>query len=101
MSFGFPAYYQQKSSCLQTREKAFAEIKAVAASLGWRLTSETEDTLGFRVGINFWSWGENIKVAFHGKEVSVRSECRIYQCFDWGKNRANCQKIIQALTEMS
>jgi len=98
MSFGFPAYHQQKLFSSLTKEEVFLKIKAKALSLKWRLRSETEDALEFKVGLNFWSWGETVKIVFQKSEIFLRSECSIAQCFDWGKNKANCEKIAQALS---
>ena len=97
MSFGFPAYHQKEILHALDLEEAKRRAKRAAAALGWRFLKETDEDLIFHVGINWCSWGEEVRMGFGTQRVLLHSKCRwILQCFDWGKNRRNCEEIAKA-----
>ena len=77
-------------------EEAKGRGRHAANILAWRLVKEEDEDLVFRVGINWRSWGEKVKMSFRPGRVLLHSECRWIQCFDWGKNRWNCEEIAKA-----
>jgi|SRR5882724_9160989 len=96
MSFGFPAYHRQEVPHALNVEEAKSRAKRDADSLGWRLVQEADKELVFRVGINWRSWGEEVNMSFRPRTVLLHSKCRWFsQCFDWGKNRRNCEQIAK------
>ena len=97
MSFGFPAYHEQEVLHARDLEEARSRAKRAANTLRWQFVREADEDLVFRVGINWRSWGEEVKIIFRPGRVLLHSKCRWFsQCFDWGKNRRNCQDIAKA-----
>jgi len=78
-------------------EEAKSRAKSAANALSWRFLKEVDEDLVFRVGINWRSWGEEVKMNFRPRSVLLHSKGRwISQCFDWGKNHWNCAEIAKA-----
>src|SRR5258708_1935959 len=96
MSFGFPAYHRQEVAHSLDLEEAKSRAKHAANTLRWRFLKEEDEDLVFRVGINWRSWGEKVRMSFRPGRVLLHSECLRIQCFDWGKNRRNCKEIAEA-----
>jgi hypothetical protein len=53
------------------------------------------------VGVNFWSWGEQVSVEIDREgTVQIESRCRLpTQCLDWGKNQRNVDAFLKLVEE--
>ena len=64
--------------------------------------TESNDAQGWiraRTRISFRSWGENITITVQmSGKTEIVSQCRVpTTIFDWGKNRANVNKLLSKL----
>ena len=52
-------------------------------------------------GMNLWSWGENLTIYVDAAgNVDVQSQCSFpLQLIDWGKNRRNCNRLLDAVEQ--
>jgi len=76
----------------------------LAAGLSWVVGGN-----GFiqgKVSAGMRSWGENVQATIgygpRGAVVTLRSECALpTQVIDWGKNRQNVERIVEALRPLA
>src|SRR5262245_32506076 len=102
MAFGFPAYHEETirlprpltqqllvDACAMARFAVMGPAKEGPLGLEWRLSSD----------MSLASWGEKIVVIATGPDTAfVRSQCALpTQCIDWGRNRKNVRRLIEAL----
>jgi hypothetical protein len=101
MSFGFPAYHEEYFRPRQLPDGDM--MYAVAGALGWSFSVEQIGPVGWRwrlgTSLSFWSWGEVVIVEPQpDNALRVRSNCALFtQCFDWGHNRRNVQRLAEML----
>jgi hypothetical protein len=79
-------------------------LEAVARTfhqLGWIAFGDgTGRRFVAEVGVNFWSWGEEVRIEIDGDTIEIESHCRLVtQCFDWGKNQQNVATFLAMLDE--
>jgi len=97
MALGFPAYHTRRIPT------AFADprvaVRRALGSLGWTIRSECSDAILAATSVNLSSWGERIHIQFGSSgELVMTSKCSLpTQCIDWGKNKRNVRRFIEAL----
>jgi hypothetical protein len=100
MAFGFPASHSESYS-VDTEDTLDmrALVRASIESLGWEMGGEGPDYILASVSWSARSWGEKISVRFlSDNSISVTSKCVWpIQCFDWGSNQDNTEKLIAAV----
>ncbi len=98
MSFGFPASYETIMSEIPAGTDIPRSLGSALARIGWKPTPITN---GFRAStsLSMGSLGEKIIVdILPNKTLRIRSKSAFFlQCFDFGKNQRNVQKLIQEL----
>jgi hypothetical protein len=101
MAFGFPASYTYCVSTEGVNVPLQKVVKRAIDSLDWTIDSMSEGIITASVGFNIWSYGERIVVDyFAGDRVSVTSSCiRFTQFFDWGKNKQNVNRLLEAMRQ--
>lgn len=102
MAFGFPAYHtEQVSPGARSAADLRAAVKAALSALSWAIQSESSARIEASASINLQSWGEKILIDFLPTGgLTVTSKCVLpTQCFDWGKNRGNIEKLLAALDQ--
>lgn len=93
-----PAQHHQEITWPHPAPTAAARVKEAAAPLRWHLLTECDTALVFRVGASCASWGEVVTIALVAGGMRLASTCRCpTQCFDWGKNRFNCEALTDRL----
>jgi hypothetical protein len=99
MTFGFPAYHAAAQRVDRPRRDVLRAARAALHDLGWRWMDSDRGVFMAAVGVNFWSCGEQVTVVVADDgEVLVRSQCNLpTQCFDWGKNRRNVNRFLDAI----
>ena len=98
MTFGFPAYHTAQMPSFTARDPHEAVRRAIAA-LGWTVRDDAPDLITATASVNLSSWGETVSVEFPpGGGLTITSRCSLpTQCFDWGKNKRNVRRLIEAL----
>ena len=94
------ASYEAGTSYKVPLDELRAAVVKAAERVGWGGLADTDRGFKFTIGINFWSWGENITIALDDAgTVTVKSVCSFpLQIFDWGKNRKNVQRFFACLS---
>jgi hypothetical protein len=102
MAFGFPAYAEDVIDVDLPRDELRRMVKRTLESLRWRYDPGAKNSLVAKVGVNFWSWGERVRIKLGPDgEVFVRSQCALVtQCIDWGKNQRNVDQFLDRLEEV-
>jgi len=92
-SIGFPASGTEVfDACLQAVPQC--KFRLVASNPVWR-------TIDARARMGFRSWGETIAITVSADgRVDIRSSCRGIQIADWGKNKANVDRLFSALAAL-
>lgn len=99
MPLGFPAYHTETRK-LNLHWQQVAQLTARALqTLEWSYTQSAPNTFDAKVRLGLLSWGEQIRVTIYNDgTLTVRSECALpTQCFDWGKNSRNVQKLFEQI----
>lgn len=94
--FGFPAQYSEQVDLNVPRLTAREAIEYTLDRLGWSYFRSDTDTFVVTIGFNPSSWGEKmtISLANPGK-LKILSKSRVFQFFDWGKNRKNVTDFLR------
>ena len=76
----------------------------LAAGLSW--VAGGNGFMQGKVSAGMRSWGENVQATIgygpRGAVVTLRSECALpTQVIDWGKNRQNVERIVEALRPLA
>lgn len=77
-------------------------IDAALHDIGVRRTYWTHDgRVTGSVPMSLWSWGEQITVTIEPDGyVEIESKCAFpLQLIDWGRNRRNCTRFLDALED--
>lgn len=101
MAFGFSPKHIQHFDFENIDKEHFLVLAIEAAlKLNWSVgfTSET----GFIAYTKFsWSsWSEEVTVKIDNSSAKIKSECTGTQLMDWGKNKKNVEKLIEAIEEV-
>jgi len=84
------------SSRIEAREA----IRVALMEQGWEIDHDEPDGIIARTKLSWRSWGEIIKIEFVDGGAKVSSECSLpTQAIDYGKNKINVQKLVDALTK--
>jgi len=99
MAFGFPAQHTEEFSAPASDFQFRARVAQQLNALGWPLYSQSFDRVELGTLAGMASWGENVTCEFISPDrMRVTSKCKMAtQCFDWGKNRKNVQKVRETL----
>jgi hypothetical protein len=82
------------SSRIEAREK----IRDALMEQGWEIERDDPDGMAARTKPSWRSWGEIIKIELDDGGAKVSSECSLpTQSIDYGKNKINVQKLVDAL----
>ena len=64
------------------------------------VTRDLPHSVVLKVSLNFWSWGEHVRLGVEERSIRISSECRFpFQVIDWGKNRKNVEAVRQRIHE--
>lgn len=98
MAAGFPAYHTERVQLDQQIDWRLI-IEAAARQVGWRVGPWNGDHLNTTTGASMSSWGENVTFDISPEGVlTVTSKCGMTtQFIDWGKNKRNVMKFLDAL----
>ena len=101
MALGFPANASESRRFSASPDAIGQAAVGVFQALGWQYTGSTPGLLLGKVGISAMSWGEKLSVAIAPDgTVTVNSAGAFpLQWLDWGKNRRNCLKFLDALAQ--
>src|SRR5262249_2621791 len=101
MAFGFPAYHCEQAAGPSDPSDSREAVYLALESLNWSIREELPRKITASTGVNVWSWGEKITITFvAGNSLVVRNECTLpTQCIDWGKNKSNVRKFLDAFRE--
>ena len=99
MSFGFPAYHTEHYHPRATDEGIGQVVRRALRNLSWPIREETSNHILASTSMNLRSWGERVRIDFlPDGSISVTSKCALVtQCFDWGKNRRNVERLLARL----
>jgi hypothetical protein len=101
MAFGFPAYAEAVERYDASGGELLDAVDQALEELGWDADYTGPSSLSARVGVNFLSWGERVSINVRDGKVRVRSECSLpTQCFDWGKNRQNVDRLLDCIDKV-
>ena len=69
--------------------------------LSGSLVPGEETKVQAKVPASFWSWGETVDIHIQeSQEVEMTSSCNLpFQFIDWGKNKANINKLFNHMDE--
>jgi rhomboid protease GluP len=99
MAFGFPASYETEIEVTGSGQVVRDSIVRSLELLCWEFSvDESRSFFVARVPGGFASWGESLVVSLVDEPViRITSTCRLWQMFDWGKNRKNVDRFIELL----
>ena len=95
-----PANYQTSTGFPASGNDVYQACLTAVPQCGFSIVSSNPPTgqIDARTGIGLRSWGENITIAVSPDgRLSIKSSCRGFQLVDYGKNKANVEKILAAL----
>jgi hypothetical protein len=96
MKLKFPARSADGVSTTRPMEQSERCVRKAAEEMHWVLVSRADSRLEFRVPMSWKSWGEIVTVTLEPARLLVYSRSRLRtQCFDWGKNRENCLRLLR------
>jgi hypothetical protein len=98
-----PASYQSSAGFPASGSDVYQACLTAVPQCGFSILSSNQATgqIAARAGIGLRSWGENITIAVSPDgRVNIKSSCRGFQMVDYGKNKANVEKIFSALAAL-
>ncbi len=98
-----PANYQSSMRFTASGSDVFQACLTAVPQCGFSIKSSNPGSgqIDARAGVGLRSWGENITIAVSPDgSLSIKSSCRGFQLVDYGKNRANVEKITSALAAL-
>jgi len=102
MSFGFPAYHEAVIKLNIPREEVMGFMAPIIGTLSWSIREYSQNHMLITSKVGMRSWGEKIRVTIlPSGMLRIRSECSLpIQCFDWGKNEENTNRLLVAINSM-
>lgn len=102
MAFGFPAYHEAKIGLNIPREEVMGFMEPIIGSLSWSIREYSQNHMLISSKVGMKSWGEKIRITILPSGIlQIRSECSLpTQCFDWGKNKKNVNRLLVAINLM-
>jgi len=97
MAFGIPAYHTEHYSVgAGASADLRVAIRAAIKALSWSIKEEVSDKIIASTNFNLRGTWEKVSISFlTDYSISVTSKCSWpTQCIDWGKNKANVEKLI-------
>lgn len=98
-----PANYQISTGFPASGSDVYQACLTAVPKCGFSILSSDPSTgqIDARAKMGVRSWGENITIAVsQDGRVNIKSACRGIQLVDYGKNKANVEKIVSALTAL-
>ncbi len=95
---GFPAYHSTEYR--SSLPASVLESAVIEAFEGMGISIERAfGRYEGRMPFNFWSFGEILSVTIGPDgQLQITSKCVMpTQCFDWGKNRRNVEKLVELI----
>ena len=93
---------QKESVKFQSPHVPRAKIRDSIAELGWTMMRDQPRDMMARTRTRWRSWGEFVTLEFHDGGADIESRCfNRWQAVDWGKNRTNVQRLVEALEKRS
>src|SRR5690242_11375385 len=100
MAFGItPKHTQEATFETLTQEEILIIGLETVKKLNWNIGAVSRDGFLAYNNVTWNSWGEEISVKIEGQKVTLKSECTGSQLMDWGKNKKNVEKFLQAFDE--
>jgi hypothetical protein len=101
MVVAFPAYHEETAAFDgATRERLAAAVEDAFDAVRWQWHRPSRWYFSGSTGLSLWSYGEKVEVEVSPGEVWVKSTCSWpLQCFDWGRNRGNVTRFLDALED--
>ena len=102
MAFGFPAHHSDTRLFGLAEAELSTVIETAFSNLGWQYKTLPNNEFQASVAVNFSSWGEKLKVSMlAGGIVQAESKCMYpLQCFDWGKNKENVERLFAEIERL-
>tara|TARA_B100002052_G_C15357740_1_gene365505 strand:- start:76 stop:387 length:312 start_codon:yes stop_codon:yes gene_type:complete len=102
MAFGFPAYHEAEIKLNIPPEDVVGFMVPIIESLSWSIREYSQNHMLITSKVGMKSWGEKIRVTIlPSGMLGIRSECSLTtQCFDWGKNEKNVNRLLVAINSM-
>lgn len=99
MAFGFPPY-AERSMSFSDPDTATKMVSLALQVIGWYISRPAHDVFEARTAMSLCSIGERVRCRIlPNGSVAVRSEFLMpTQCFDWGGNQNNVDKLISWLS---
>lgn len=98
-----PASYKTSTGFPASGSDVYQACLTAVPQCGFSIQSSNPSTgqIDARARMGVRSWGENITIAVsQDGRVDITSACRGIQMVDYGKNKANVEKIVSALTAL-
>ena len=80
-----------------TTQQFLMLVSSAFTTLGWSNQGIDEKFIRAYTGINAASWGEEVTVTVNGSEADVVSKCTSWQLTDWGRNKKNVNRVLEAI----
>lgn len=101
MGFGLPPKHAEEIRFDDATTEQFLGAAVTAVQrLGWSLSELTDSTLVAFTGASIASMGEEIRITAGDGLAGIESRVSGSQIFDWGKNRKNTDRFIDACNEI-
>ena len=97
MAFGLPASYETEIEVTASHSVVRDAIERTFELFCWNHSvNESRSVVVARVPGGLVSWGEEFVVSLVDEPVMrITSTCRLWQMFDWGKNRKNVDRFTE------
>ena len=97
MAFGLPAHYETEIEVTVSHSVVRDAIERTFELFCWNYSADESRSLFIaRVPGGLVSWGEEFVVSLADEPVMrITSTCKLWQMFDWGKNRKNVDRFIE------
>lgn len=101
MAFGLsPKHVQDISLDNLTAQQFLVLTLEAAKKLDWSVGHVSETGFVAFTKFSMSSWSEEVKVKIEGSSAQLKSECTGSQVVDWGKNKANIEKLVETFNEL-
>jgi len=97
MAFGLSPKYEFDSTFNELSSEEILVISLNAAQqLGWNVNPASRKGFQAYTGMSFSSYGEEVSVIISDHGLSLKSQCTGAQLVDWGRNKKNVERFLEA-----